>query len=201
MEGGSQVELPGDDADRAGQAAGVGEDLAAADGNVVPAGGGDASEAGDDGLLLVEASDGAPDRLAGHGAAAGAVDPQHDGLDAGVFAQLVQDLDDGASADAASVVSGLDRADEGDDRHAGAIAEGVADPQAAAAAVEEGGDAADGWFVVGVESEQAPGGLFDLVAVGDGVEEAEAGGASVVEGRVAEGGFEVFAGALPAGGE
>ena len=100
------------DADRAGQATRIGDDLVRGHRHVVAAGRGRVAQARDHGLLLGDPSHGAPQEVRRERLAARAVDAQHDRAHRGTFAQRAQ------HADEATRLTGA-RADRAEQRHDG----------------------------------------------------------------------------------
>jgi hypothetical protein len=90
LEHAAERQLAADDADRAGEGVGLGEDLGRAGRDVIAARGGEVTHRHEDRLLGLERRDGPPDLLGGLGAAATAVHAQHDRGDLVVGGEVVQ---------------------------------------------------------------------------------------------------------------
>src|SRR5690606_20406135 len=90
-----QQDAAKDDADAAGHGGGIGKDAVCAHGDVVPAGGGDAAHADDDGdvILVADFVQAVPNAVAGDGAAASTVDADDQGAGRAVLDDLVQQVE------------------------------------------------------------------------------------------------------------
>ena len=109
-----QVDLATDDADRAGDGTGFGEHDVGGGGHVVAARRGHVAHRDHHGFFLGHAGDRSPQQVGRHAIAAGAVEPQHDSLDAIVAPDPLEDLPEGFRGNASGAASTVDRAHPND---------------------------------------------------------------------------------------